>query len=50
MMNTAPEAGDGNAGRWIAWKNDETVFPPFPPTLEIDEADFHIPTATTTTS
>jgi hypothetical protein len=24
-------------------------FPPFPQTLKIDEADFHIPTATTTT-
>jgi hypothetical protein len=24
-------------------------FPPFPQTLEIDEADFHIPTATATT-
>jgi hypothetical protein len=24
-------------------------FPPFPQTLEIDEADSHIPTATTTT-
>ena len=31
-----------------AWKNDEAVFPPFPPTLEIDQADFHIPTVTTT--
>jgi hypothetical protein len=31
------------------WKNDETVFPPFPQTLEIDVADFHITTATTTT-
>jgi hypothetical protein len=25
-------------------------FPPFPQTLEIDEADSHIPTATTTTT
>jgi hypothetical protein len=25
-------------------------FPPFPQTLEINEADFHIPTATTTTT
>ena len=25
-------------------------FPPFPQTLEIDEADSHIPTATTTTA
>jgi hypothetical protein len=22
-------------------KNDEAVFPPFPPTLEIDQTDFH---------
>jgi hypothetical protein len=28
---------------WKAWKNDEAVFPPFPPTLEIDQTDFHIP-------
>jgi hypothetical protein len=26
-----------------------SCFPPFPQTLEIDEADSHIPTATTTT-
>jgi hypothetical protein len=26
-----------------------SCFPPFPQTLEIDETDFHIPTATTTT-
>jgi hypothetical protein len=32
------------------WKNDEAVFLPFPPTLEIDQADFHIPTVTTTTT
>jgi hypothetical protein len=25
-------------------------FPPFPQTLEIDKTDFHIPTATATTS
>ena len=50
MMNAAAEAGGGNAGGWKAWKNDETVFPPFPPTLEIDQTDFHIPTAPTTTT
>jgi hypothetical protein len=49
-MHAATEAGGGNAGGWKAWKNDGTVFPPFPPTLEIDKADFHIPTATTTTT
>jgi hypothetical protein len=49
MMDAAAGAGGGNAGRWKGWKNDETVFPPFPPTLEIDKADFHITTATTTT-
>jgi hypothetical protein len=27
----------------------KAVFPPFPQPLEIDEADSHIPTATTTT-
>ena len=30
-------------------ENDGAVFPPFPQTLEIDQADSHIPTATTTT-
>jgi len=49
MMDAATEAGGGNAGEWKAWKNDETVFPTFPPTLEIDQTDFHIPTPTTTT-
>jgi hypothetical protein len=39
----------GNDGLWKAWKNGKTVFPPFPQTLEIDVADFHITTATTTT-
>ena len=34
---------------WKAWKNDETVFPRFPQTLEIACGDSHIPTATTTT-
>ena len=50
MMAAATEAGGGNAGGWKAWKNDETVFPPFPLTLEIDQTDFHIPTPTTTTT
>jgi hypothetical protein len=49
-MNAATEADGGNAGRWKARKNDEAVFPPFPPTLEIDQTDFHIPTVTTTTT
>ena len=49
MRNAATETDGGNAGRWKAWKNDEAVFPPFPPPLEIDQADFHIPTVTTTT-
>jgi len=49
-MNAATEAGGGNAGGRKAWKNDETVFPPFPHTLEIDQTDFHIPTAMTTTT
>jgi hypothetical protein len=44
-----PEYGNdrsrrGNAGPWKAWENDEAAFPPFPQTLEIDDADFHIPT------
>ena len=50
MRNAATETDGGNAGRWKAWKNDEAVFLPFPPTLEIDQADFHIPTVTTTTT
>jgi hypothetical protein len=41
-------AGRGNDGLWKAWENDKTVFPPFPQSLEIDEADSHITTATTT--
>jgi hypothetical protein len=49
MTIAATEARGGNAGGWKAWKNGKTVFPPFPPTLEIDPTDFHIPTATTTT-
>jgi hypothetical protein len=43
-------AGRGNDGLWKAWENDKTVFPLFPQPLEIDEADSHITTATTTTS
>jgi len=31
-------------------KTMKLFFPPFPQTLEIDTADFHIPTATTTTT
>jgi hypothetical protein len=27
---------------WKAWKNDKTVFPPFPQPLEIAVRDFHI--------
>ena len=50
MRIATTEAGGENAGGWKAWKNDEAVFPPFPPTLEIDQTDFHIPTATTTTT
>lgn len=42
------KAGRGNDGLWKAWENDKTVFPPFPQPLEIDEADSHITTATTT--
>jgi hypothetical protein len=38
------EAGAEMPGPWKAWENDEAVFPPFPQTLEIDNADFHIPT------
>jgi hypothetical protein len=30
-------------------ENGEAVFPSFPQTLEIDKADSHIPTATTST-
>ena len=49
-----PESCGDRSRRWkCRWmeslENDETVFPPFPPTLEIDETDFHIPTAATTT-
>jgi hypothetical protein len=42
-------AGRGNDGLWKAWENDKTVFPLFPQPLEIDEADSHITTASTTT-
>jgi hypothetical protein len=31
-------------------KTIKLFFPPFPQTLEIDEADFHIPTASTATT
>jgi hypothetical protein len=34
---------------WKARKTMETVFRPSHKTLKIDETDFHIPTATTTT-
>jgi hypothetical protein len=49
MTIAATQAGGGNAGGWKGWKNDKTVLPTFPPTLEIDQTNFHIPTATTTT-
>jgi hypothetical protein len=49
MKDAVTETGGGNAGEWKAWKNDGAVFPPFPLTLEIDQTDFHIPSATTTT-
>jgi hypothetical protein len=45
----ATSRGRGNDGLWKAWKNDETVFPPFPQPLEIAAAIPHITTATTTT-
>ena len=41
------QAGRGNAGLMESPENDETVFRPFHKTLKIDEADFHIPTAST---
>jgi hypothetical protein len=44
FRSVAPDAGSGNARGWKAWKNDGAVFPPFPPTLEIDQTDYHIPT------
>jgi hypothetical protein len=44
------EAGRGNAGLMESSENDRTVFRPSHKTLKIDEADFHIPTAATTTS
>jgi hypothetical protein len=40
----------GNAGFMGRAENDETVFRPSHKTLKIDKADFHISTATTTTS
>jgi hypothetical protein len=42
------KAGRGNDGLWKARKT-MVLFPALPTTLEIDEADFHISTATTTT-
>src|ERR1035437_8180398 len=47
---TRDEAGGGNAGLMESAENDRTVFRPFHTTLKIDGTDFHIPTATTTTS
>ena len=39
MKNRArKKQGGGNDGLWKAWKNDETVFPPFPQPLEIAAA------------
>ena len=43
---TRNQAGRGNAGLMESAENDETVFRPSHKTLKIDEADFHIPTAT----
>jgi hypothetical protein len=42
------QAGRGNAGPMESPENDGTVFRPSHKTLKIDEADFHIPTASTT--
>jgi hypothetical protein len=42
------EAGRGNDGLWKARKT-MVLISTFPQTLEIDEADSHIPTTTTTT-
>jgi hypothetical protein len=44
----AIEAGRGNDGGWKARKT-MVLFPALPTTLEIDEADSHIPTAPTMT-
>ena len=43
MMMVATEAGVEMPVHGKHGKNDQTVFPPFPQTLEIDKADFHIP-------
>jgi hypothetical protein len=48
-MVVATEADGGNAGWWKAWKTIKP-FPTLPPTLEINQADFHIPTITTNTT
>src|SRR4029077_6019110 len=47
---THNEAGRGNAGLMESAENDRTVFRPSHKTLKIDQTNFHIPTATTTTS
>ena len=46
---TRDAAGCGNASLMEGAENDRTVFRPSHKTLKIDETDFHIPTATTTT-
>src|ERR1022692_2138510 len=46
---TRNKTGRGNAGPMESAENDRTVFRPSHKTLKIDETDFHIPTATTTT-
>jgi len=40
----------GNAGLMESAENDKSVSRPFPQTLKIDETDFHISTAPTTTN
>jgi hypothetical protein len=42
------KAGRGNAGLMESQENDGTVFRPSHKILKINEADFHIPTASTT--
>ncbi len=44
------EAGCGNAGLMVSAEYNRTVSRPSYKTLKVDECDFHIPTATTTTS
>ena len=46
---TRDKTGRGNAGLMERAENDSTVFRPSHKTLKIDETDFHIPTASTTT-